>query len=381
MPDTISKGHTLAGEGGDYTFRDVTPGRYVVLASMVSMADAHSEAEVKEDSQTLTLRHIVLKDDAIMLDEAVVTAIKAAVVARQDTLEFNAGSYHTAPNATVNDLLKRLPGVEIGSDGSITSNGKSVTKILVDGKEFFGDDPQMATKNLPSDMIDKVQVVDRKSDLARLTGVDDGEEETVINLTVKKDMNNGWIGNVSAGYGTDSRYQGSFVVNDFSNGNQVTILGGLNNINENGFSDRGRGRFRDFGGNNGITESRALGLNFNVGKEEIIRVGGDIMWSNTDAKTITRQERQYLFEDYSTYSKINKSVRDRGNNFRGDFRVLWKPDSFNTLEFRPNFSLNFNKSEDHELTDYFNSSMVQASKNNARSSSDGNSYEFGGRLL
>ena len=118
-----------------------------------------------------------------------------------------------------------------------------------------------------------------------------------------------------------------------------------------------------------------------MGKEEIIRVGGDIMWSNTDAKTITRQERQYLFEDYSTYSKINKSVRDRGNNFRGDFRVLWKPDSFNTLEFRPNFSLNFNKSEDHELTDYFNSSMVQASKNNARSSSDGDSYEFGGRLI
>ncbi|MDE7148530.1 MAG: outer membrane beta-barrel family protein, partial [Duncaniella sp.] len=105
------------------------------------------------------------------------------------------------------------------------------------------------------------------------------------------------------------------------------------------------------------------------------------MWSNTDAKTITKQERQYLFEDYSTYSKINKSVRDRGNNFRGDFRVLWKPDSFNTLEFRPNFSLNFNKSEDHELTDYFNSSMVQASKNNARSSSDGDSYEFGGRLI
>ena len=137
--------------------------------------------------------------DVTLLDEMVVTAIKAAVVAKQDTIEFNAGSYHTTPNATVNDLLKRLPGVEVGSDGSITSNGKSVTKILVDGKEFFGDDPQMATKNLPSNMVDKVQVVDRKSDLARLTGVDDGEEETVINLTVKKDMNNGWFGTVSAG--------------------------------------------------------------------------------------------------------------------------------------------------------------------------------------
>lgn len=324
MPDTISKGHTLAGEGGDYTFRDVTPGRYVVLASMVSMADAHSEAEVKEDSQTLTLRHIVLKDDAIMLDEAVVTAIKAAVVARQDTLEFNAGSYHTAPNATVNDLLKRLPGVEIGSDGSITSNGKSVTKILVDGKEFFGDDPQMATKNLPSDMIDKVQVVDRKSDLARLTGVDDGEEETVINLTVKKDMNNGWIGNVSAGYGTDSRYQGSFVVNNFSNGNQVTILGGLNNINENGFSDRGRGRFRDFGGNNGISTAQRLGLNFNVGEGEEFRVGGNVLYSHSDRDARSKTATQYLFPNSISYQNAHSNTSDRGHNINAGFRMEWK---------------------------------------------------------
>ncbi|MDE5690527.1 MAG: outer membrane beta-barrel protein, partial [Duncaniella sp.] len=285
------------------------------------------------------------------------------------------------PNAVVEDLLKRLPGVEVGTDGSITANGKTVSKFLVNGKEFFSDDPQVASKTLPANLIDKLQVVDRKSDMARLTGVDDGEDETVINLTFKQGMDQGWFGTAEAGYGTDDRYMGSFNLNRFWNGNQVTLLGNFNNTNQIGFTDSNGSRFRRFGGNNGITESRALGLNFNVGKEEIIRVGGDIMWSNTDAKTITKQERQYLFEDYSTYSKINKSVRDRGNNFRGDFRVLWKPDSFNTLEFRPNFSLNFNKSEDHELTDYFNSSMVQASKNNARSSSDGDSYEFGGRLI
>ena len=165
-----------------------------------------------------------------MLGEAVVTAVRAAVVVKQDTLEFNAGSFHTAPTASVEDLLKKLPGVEVGSDGSITSGGKTVTKILIDGKEFFADDPKMASKNLPSNMVEKVQVVDRKSETARLTGVDDGEDETVINLTVKKDMNNGWFGNVSAGYGTDHRYQGSFNVNWFKNGNQVSIVGGGNNI-------------------------------------------------------------------------------------------------------------------------------------------------------
>ncbi|MDE5903184.1 MAG: outer membrane beta-barrel protein [Muribaculaceae bacterium] len=383
MPDTVSKGHTLADEGGDYTFSNVAPGRYVVLASMVSMADAHGEAEVKDDAQTLTLRPIVLKDDAIMLDEAVVTAIKAAVVAKQDTLEFNAGSFHTAPNATVNDLLKRLPGVEIGSDGSITSNGKSVTKILVDGKEFFGDDPQMATKNLPSNMVDKVQVVDRKSDLARLTGVDDGEEETVINLTVKKDMNNGWFGNVSAGYGTDSRYQGSFVVNNFSNGNQVTILGGLNNINENGFSDRGRGRFRDFGGNNGISTAQRLGVNFNVGKGEELRVGGDVLYSHSSRDARSKTATQYLFPDSVSYQDAHSNTTDRGHNINAGFRVQWKIDEYNTLDFRPEFSMNFRDASIESLSELMagDAARSMVNSNTNRQENHGTSLQTSGQLI
>ncbi|GFI52803.1 hypothetical protein IMSAGC021_01110 [Muribaculaceae bacterium] len=364
---------------GKFTLSGIKAGKYILTVSYIGYADL--EKPVTVGASNLRLGVLGIKESSHMLGEVSVVAVKTPIKVMEDTVEYNADSYHTQPNAVVEDLLKRLPGVEVGTDGSITANGKTISKFLVNGKEFFSDDPQVASKNLPANLIDKLQVVDRKSDMARLTGVDDGEDETVINLTFKQDMNQGWFGTAEAGYGTDDRYTGSFNLNRFWNGNQVTLLGNFNNTNQIGFTDSNGSRFRRFGGNNGITESRALGLNFNVGKEEIIRVGGDIMWSNTDAKTITRQERQYLFEDYSTYSKINKSVRDRGNNFRGDFRVLWKPDSFNTLEFRPNFSLNFNKSEDHELTDYFNSSMVQASKNNARSSSDGDSYEFGGRLI
>ena len=139
--------------------------------------------------------------------------------------------------------------------------------------------------------------------MARLTGVDDGEDETVINLTFKRGMNQGWFGTAETGYGTDDRYMASFNVNRFWNGNQVTLLGNFNNTNQLGFTDSNGNRFRRFGGNNGITESRALGLNFNVGKEDIIRIGGDVMWSNTDRKSITRQEREYLFSDYSTFAK------------------------------------------------------------------------------
>ena len=364
---------------GKFTLSGVKAGKYILTVSYIGYADL--EKPVTVGPSNIRLGVLSLKESSHMLGEVSVVAVKTPIKVMEDTVEYNADSYHTQPNAVVEDLLKRLPGVEVGSDGAITANGKTVSKFLVNGKEFFSDDPQVASKNLPANLIDKLQVVDRKSDMARLTGVDDGDDETVINLTFKKGMDQGWFGAAETGYGTDDRYMGSFNVNRFWNGNQVTLLGNFNNTNQIGFTDSNGSRFRRFGGNNGITESRALGLNFNVGKEEIIRVGGDIMWSNTDAKTITKQERQYLFEDYSTYSKINKAVRDRGNNFRGDFRVLWKPDSFNTLEFRPNFSLNFNKSNDHEETDYFNSSMQHVSNNTATSYSNGDSYEFGGRLI
>lgn len=364
---------------GKFSLTGVKAGKYLLTVSYIGYADL--EKPVTVGSSNLRLGVLSLKEASHMLGEVSVVAVKTPIKVMEDTVEYNADSYHTQPNAVVEDLLKRLPGVEVGTDGSITANGKTISKFLVNGKEFFSDDPQVASKNLPANLVDKLQVVDRKSDMARLTGVDDGEDETVINLTFKKGMDQGWFGTAEGGYGTDDRYMGSFNVNRFWNGNQITLLGNFNNTNQIGFTDSNGSRFRRFGGNNGITESRALGLNFNVGKEEIIRVGGDLMWSNTDAKTITKQERQYLFEDYSTYSKIDKAVRDRGNNFRGDFRVLWKPDSFNTLEFRPNFSLNFNKSNDNEVTSYFNSSMDKVSDNTARSYSKGDSYEFGGRLI
>ena len=182
-------------------------------------------------------------------------------------------------------------------------------------------------------MIDKLQVVDRKSDEARLTGVDDGEDETVINLTVKKGMNQGWFGNAEVGYGTDDRYAASFNVNRFWNGNQITFLGNFNNTNQIGFTDSNGNRFRRFGGNRGITTSRALGINFNIGNEEIFRVGGDVMYSNTDRDTRNRQDKQWLFTDSTSFENIKRIARDRGNNLRADFRMVWKPDSFNTLEF------------------------------------------------
>lgn len=383
LPDTIRKGYQMAADNGDFSFSGLGAGKYVLIASIAGMDDIAKNIEIADSTQTLDLGKITLLENAITLNEAVVTAVKAAVVAKQDTIEFNAGSYHTTQNATVNDLLKKLPGVEVGTDGSITSNGKTITKILVDGKEFFGDDPQMATKNLPSNMVDKVQVVDRKSDLARLTGVDDGEEETVINLTVKKDMNNGWFGNVSGGYGTDDRYQGSFVINNFNNGNQITILGGLNNINENGFTDRGRGRFRDFGGNGGISTAQRLGLNFNVGKDEKFRVGGNILYSHTNRISTSKTATQYLFPDSVSYQDAGSRTRDKGHNVNSDFRVQWNIDDNNTIEFRPRLSLNFREStlNDSSILRAGDPQLSNVNRNINAKTNKGNSFETGGNFI
>ena len=372
---------TSADIDGKFTIASVRPGKYIVETSYVGFQPSFLNIEVGD--KNLTLRPIVMSESSNLLKEVTVTGIKTPMKVMTDTIEFNADSYMTRPNAVVEDLLKRLPGVEVDSDGKITANGKEITKILVDGKEFFSDDPKVASKNLPAELVDKLQVVDRKSDLARLTGVDDGEDETVINLTVKKGMKNGWFGVAEAGYGTDSRYKGSFNISRFQSENQFTLLGNFNNINELGFTDGNGNRFRRFGGDNGITESQALGLNFNVGNGEKLRVGGDVMYSHSSKDTRQRSERQYLFPDSTSYNSSRKFTSDRGHNVRGDFKLLWQPDSFNTLEVRPNFSYNHNRSvsSDSAMTRAGDRLMTPVNRTLNDIDSRGNSFEFGGRLI
>lgn len=370
----------MTNNDGLFTIENVKAGKYILEVSYVGFSSAYQNITV--GTENIRLKPIELSESTLMLREATVTGIRTPIKVMEDTIEFSAESYKTQPNAVVEDLLKRLPGVEVGTDGSITANGKSVSKILIDGKEFFSDDPTVASRNLPVDMIEKLQVVDRKSDLARITGVDDGEEETVINLTVKKDRNNGWFGTVEGGYGTDDRYKANVNINRFWNGNQITILGGANNINEPGFAD-GASRFMRFGGMNGITNSQAFGVNFNIGNEEIFRVGGNLMYSHTSRNTSTSSETQRFIGDSTSYESSRSKALDKGNNIRADFRIQWKPDSFNTLDIRPNISLNYNDSWSNDSSSTFAGdlarSLVTRSLNEA--SSKGNAFSAGLSLI
>ena len=364
---------------GRFRLTGVREGKYLLSVSYIGYATVTKPVTVGQAD--LRLGDIALSESSIMLREATVVGVKTEITVKEDTVEYNADSYKTQPNAVVEDLLKRLPGVEVGSDGKITAQGKEVKKILIDGKEFFADDPKVASKNIPVEMVDKLQVVDRKSDLARLTGVDDGEEETVINLTVKRGMNNGWFGSVTGGYGTDDRYSGSLIINHFRDGNQFTILGGANNTNEPAFTDGGASRFSRFGGNNGINTTQSAGFNFNVGKEETFRAGGSLLYSHTDRDSRNKSSYQYLLDEGNTYDDSYSTSRDKGHNIRGDFRLKWEVDSFNTLEFRPNFSLNFSDSWKTDSSMMRNKDFELQSKSISSYVNDGKSYEFGGQLV
>lgn len=230
-------GGVATSRNGSFILKNIKNGSYLLHVSFVGFDPLYQPLRVTGKTNPVKLGKLALADGAILLGEAVVIGKAPEVTVRNDTMEYNADSYKTTEGSMLEDLLKKMPGVEVDSEGKITVNGKEIKKVLIDGKEFFSDDPKVASKNLPSKMIDKVQVLDKLSDMAKMTGFDDGDEETVINLTVKLGMKQGWFGNAFAGYGSEDRYEGNFMVNRFINNDQLTLMGGINNTNNMGFSD------------------------------------------------------------------------------------------------------------------------------------------------
>lgn len=280
---TASK-YVLTDSEGSASISKVKKGTYILKAELMGYKPYEQEITV---DKTADLGTIKMKGDVEVLDAASVSAVGNPIIVKKDTIEYTASSFKTSDNDMLEDLLKKLPGVEVNSDGSITANGETIKKITIDGKTFFLDDPQLASKNLPAKMIEKVKVVERKSDQARFTGIDDGQEETIIDLSVYKGMMNGWFGNIMAGGGHDApekgyynsehkfmdegwRYQGAGIVGNFRENSQISIILNANNTNNRGFNDLAGGMMRGmrggmgrggFGGGNGITSSWMGGLN------------------------------------------------------------------------------------------------------------------------
>nr|HQU52715.1 TonB-dependent receptor [Saprospiraceae bacterium] len=232
--DSVMKYFAITDGQGGFVIKNVKPASYLLQVSFMGYRTYYQSVEVQ--SNPVQLGNITLELEQQLLDEVVISEDRVPIRINKDTIEYDAGAFQTQPNAAVEELLKRLPGVEVESDGNVKAQGKDVQQILVDGKEFFGKDPKIATKNLPADAIKNVQVYDKKSDLAEFTGVDDGVRDKTINLELKDSHKSGLFGNVTAGYGDQGRYLGKLNLNNFTKKTRLSYIGSLNNINQETFS-------------------------------------------------------------------------------------------------------------------------------------------------
>jgi hypothetical protein len=338
-------------EAGVFNFKNVSPGNYLISVSYVGYIPKW--VPVITGTEKTVDMGLIYMNDVNTMSTVTVTARRPPVVINGDSVEFNSENFKTAPNAVVEDLLKKMPGMEVDKSGGITVNGKKVTKVFVNGKEFFTGDPVMATKNLPADAVDKIQVYDRKSDQAMFTGIDDGSEETAINLKLKKDRNKSTFGKLNGGAGTPSVFDAQGNVNVINNEEQFSAIGGANNTNRQNFSNRnivnfsgggggrpgaGAGVTVNFSGGSGETDANAQGI------AETYSIGGN--YSN-------------LFNNKKTEFNANLSISDvERNNISNSFTQNLTPgNAFNRISnsnsIAGNKQQNFGSTIDHKVNENF----------------------------
>ena len=366
---------------GAFTIKSVKDGNYILKVSYVGYRDFFRSINVqrKANKGNISIGTILMKQNSIQLNQAVVTGELKEMEVKDDTLIFNADAFKVPEGSVLEDLIKKLPGVTI-EDGTIKVNGNTVRRILVGGKEFFGNDQNMSMKNLPAEIVDKVKTYDKQSDFSRITGIDDGEEETVLDLTIKKGFQQGWFGNIDAGYGTEKLYSGRLMLNRFSEKMQGNVLGSQNNT-----------------GNNGNATARQIGgrLMFDTDK---IEFGGNFRFNYNKSHSYTKSSNQN-FVRAASYSNSLNSSRNRNNNFNSDFRIEWRIDSLTTLQFQPSISTGKTKSSSGSSSATFNddpyqnnvkdplsqhdliSDDIKVNFNESSNWSDGDNYNLSGNLL
>ncbi len=361
LPDsTMAVGNVTNNEG--YFSVSVRPGKYVLKVSFVGYVPYMKQYQLSGSKPTLNVGKVALSSDAIMLKEAVVTAEAPQVTVAGDTLGYNASAYRTPEGAMLEELVKKLPGAEVDDDGNVKINGKEVKKLMVDGKEFFGGDVKTGLQNLPVNMIEKINAYDRQSDNARITGIDDGEEETVLDLTVKKGMNQGWVGNFDGGLGTEDRYSASANINRFashgSKSSQFSLLGRANNVGDQRFGGGGGPRWRR---NNGLTASKMLGFNYAMENEKFeFGASARYNYRDNDVQSIGQVENFLPGGANSSFSNSNTANRNKNQNFNGHLRMEWRPDSMTTFFMRGNVSWGDSESGSNSLKATYNSDPFKA---------------------
>lgn len=331
---TYIKG-VLSDEKGNFEIEAPKNGKYILKFTSIGYVTLTKSVSVSA-GKDVALGNIVFSTDAIMLKEATVIGQAPPVTVQEDTFVYNASAYRTPEGSVIEELVKKLPGAQVDDDGKVTINGKEVKKILVDGKEFMTGDTQTALKNLPTSIIDKIKTYDEKSDLAKVTGIDDGEEQTVLDFGIKKGMNKGFIGNADASIGTHDRYSERLMGAMFKDNTRIMLMGNANNTNDKGFPGGGGGGH--FGtGRQGLNSSKMLGANFNYNHNKMFMLDGSVRWNHSDGDVRTEQSTENFVSSVGSFSNSLNQSYTRSNSWDARFRLEWKPDTMTNIMFRPNF--------------------------------------------
>ena len=325
----------ISNENGLFHVTAPANGKYLLKISSVGYKATVKRIQIS-DNKDLAMGKIVLGAEAIMLKGAVVTAMAQKVTLKEDTFVYNSSAYRTPEGSVVEELVKRLPGAEVSDDGTIKINGKEVKKILVDGKEFMTGDTKTALKNLPTSIIEKIKAYDEKSDLSKVTGIDDGEEQTVLDFGVKKGMSKGLISNIDLGVGNKSRYNMRGMGGYFNDNNRFMLFANANNTSDRGFGGGGPGR--GFGGANGLNASKMIAANYNYELKDKFKFNTSLRWNHSDGDIWSRRSSENFMGSSSSFSNSLTQNFSRSNSWNGNIRLEWMPDSMTNILFRPSIS-------------------------------------------
>ena len=334
-PDSSFVAGVISDDEGYFRVLMEEDGKYIVKVSGVGYTTLCKNFTVS-DGKDVDMGHVEMKADAIMLKGTTVTGYAAKVVLKEDTFVYNSSAYRVPEGSTVEALVKKLPGAEVSDDGTIKINGKEVKKILVDGKEFMTGDTKTAMKNLPTSIVERVKAYDQQSDLSRITGIDDGNEETVLDFGIKKGMNKGTFANADLGIGTHGRYAEKLMAAYYNDKLRLMGFGDANNVNDVGFGGGPRGGFGQT--RQGLNASKMAGLNFNYDYKNL-DMDGSVRWNHSDGDLFSRTSSENFVATLGSFSNSLSQNYTRSNSWDFRYKLEWKPDSMTNILFRPNAQL------------------------------------------
>ncbi len=340
--DSTAVSSATTDENGFFTLQAKEAGKYLVKLSYVGYKPVVKPVELTAEADSVGLGTLTLLSNEKLLGTATVTATASRIEQKGDTTMFSAAAYRVPEGSTLEALVKQLPGVEVSDDGTIKWNGKTVQEFLINGKDFFKGDTKTAMKNLPTELVSKIKAYDKKSDYTEQTGIDDGEETTVLDIATKRELNESWVTNLDLGYGSHDRYSTRFFGTRFTDRTRVTAFGSMNNTNDQGFGGpRGFG-----GGSNGLTATKNAGLDFSWenGKQRReagrLQLGGNVMYNHTNSDAVNTSNSETFLNTGSSSSFGNSASHNSNHStsVSSRFRLEWNPDSMTNVNFQPQYS-------------------------------------------